>query len=604
MIYEFKREDAERFAMERGKVKFSGKELQMFDCPYCHGAGKGDKYTFAINLKTGAFNCKRASCGAKGNMITLAMDFGFSLDNYTDAYLHRSERKYKTLPQRKPEPKDRAITYLAGRGIPEEITTKYNITISNKDESVMCFPFYDDDDALQFIKYRNLDHKTGDPGSKEWCESGCKPILFGMNHCEVGAGPLVITEGQIDSLSVAAAGVPNAVSVPNGKNGFTWIPQCWDFLQSFGEIIVFGDCERGEITLLDEISRRFRRDKVVRHVRIEDYKGHKDANEILMAEGAEAVLDAVRRAEIVENPKILKVADIQRVDMSKIGGIETGFVPIDQKLEKLYFGQLVLLTGERGHGKSTLAMQIVARAIDAGVSVMAYSGELMGWQFKEWIERQFAGADNINIIQREGWSHPSVKAEIMPDMVAWYEDKLFLYDNGDVDGENDDSLLKTMEAAIVQYGCKMLLIDNLMTAMEDDISSDIYRQQTAFVRNLAKMAKHHEVLILLVAHPRKVSERHDFDNDDVSGSSNITNLCDTIIQYTKPKGQPKDSQERVLRITKNRNNGRVDYEGTMLYFEESSKRISAAMGVFDWRYGWERPENRFEPAGDLDDIPF
>ena len=156
MLYEFKREDAERFAMEHGKVKFTGKELQMFDCPYCHGAGKGDKYTFAINLKTGAFNCKRASCGAKGNMITLAMDFGFSLDNYTDAYLHRSERKYKTLPQRKPEPKDGAITYLAGRGIPEEITKKYNITISNKNDNVLCFPFYDEDDVLQFIKYRNL----------------------------------------------------------------------------------------------------------------------------------------------------------------------------------------------------------------------------------------------------------------------------------------------------------------------------------------------------------------------------------------------------------------------------------------------------------------
>ena len=604
-IYEFKTEDAIRFANNQGiKVRTRGSEIRFYDCPYCHGARSGDKDTFAINMITGAFNCKRASCGAKGNMITLAMDFGFSLDNYTDAYLHRSERKYKTLPQRKPEPKDGAIAYLAGRGIPEEITKKYNITISNKDENVLCFPFYDEDDVLQFIKYRNLSFKTGDPGSKEWCESGCKPILFGMNHCEVGAGPLVITEGQIDSLSVAAAGIPNAVSVPNGKNGFTWIPQCWDFLQDFGEIIVFGDCERGEITLLDEISRRFRRDKLIRHVQIEDYKGHKDANELLRAEGAEAVQDAVRRAEVVENPKILKVADIQRVDMSKIGGIETGFVPIDQKLEKLYFGQLVLLTGERGHGKSTLAMQIVARAIDAGVSVMAYSGELMGWQFKEWIERQFAGRNNINVMQNEGWSHPSVKAEIMPDMVAWYEDKLYLYDNGDVDGENDDSLLKTMESAIVQYGCKMLLIDNLMTAMEDDISSDIYRQQTAFVRNLAKMAKQHEVLIMLVAHPRKVSERHDFDNDDVSGSSNITNLCDVILHYSKPKGQPKDSPERVLHITKNRNNGRVDYEGTMLYFEEESKRISAAMGVFDWKYGWESPEAKFVSADDLNDIPF
>lgn len=606
-IYEFKADDAYRFAVSQGtKVKTIGnKEIQFLRCPYCHNGNGNDRYTFAINMTTGAFNCKRASCGAKGNMITLAQDFGFTLDNYTDAYLHRGERKYKTLPQRKPEPADRAVSYLAGRGIPEEIAKQYNITISNKDESVMCFPFYDEDDVLQFVKYRNLDFKPGDKGNKEWCESSCKPILFGMNHCKSEYGALVITEGQIDSLSVAAAGIPNAVSVPNGKNGFTWIPQCWDFLQDYKEIIVFGDCERGEITLLDEIARRFRGNKVVRHVRIEDYKGHKDANEILQAEGAAAIVTAIEQAEIIENPKIIRVSDIQRINMESVGGIKTGFAGIDEKIEKLYFGQLVLLTGERGHGKSTLGMQLITRAIDAGISVMAYSGELTGWQFREWIERQFAGKKYINVMRREDEAaHPSVNAEIVPKMTDWYGDKLFLYDNCDSEVDTNESLLSTLESSIVQYGCKMILVDNLMTALNDDLSADIYRQQTAFVRNLAKLAKQHEVLIVLIAHPRKVSEKHEFDNDDVSGSANITNLCDVVLQYAKPKGQPKDSPERVLRITKNRNNGRVDYEGIMLYFEDVSKRISAATGIFDWAYGWETEADKFIPADDLDDIPF
>lgn len=605
-IYEFKADDAYRFAISQGtKTKTIGnKEIQFLRCPYCHNGNGNDKYTFAINMTTGAFNCKRASCGAKGNMITLAQDFGFALDNYTDAYLHRGERQYKTLPQRKPESTDRAVSYLAGRGIPEEITKQYNITISNRNESVLCFPFYDEDDTLQFIKYRNLDYKPGDKGNKEWCESNCKPILFGMNHCKPENGALVITEGQIDSLSVTAAGIPNAVSVPNGKNGFTWIPYCWDFLLEYEEIIVFGDCERGEITLLDEIARRFRGSKLVRHVRIEDYKGHKDANELLNAEGIEAVQNAVINAVIVENPKILRVSDIQRVNMESIGGIKTGFAGIDSKLEKLYFGQLVLLTGERGHGKSTLAMQFAAQAIDAGISVMAYSGELTGWQFREWIERQFAGKKYINVMRREDATHPSVNAEIIPKMTEWYADKLFLYDNGDSEAGTNESLLKTLEAAVVQYGCKMVLVDNLMTAMEDDLAVDIYRQQTFFVRNLAKLAKQHEVLVLLVAHPRKTSDKHEFDNDDVFGSANITNLCDVVMQYTRSKGQPKDAPERVLKITKNRNNGRVDYEGIMLYFEEASKRISPAMGIFDWTYGWEAEKDAFVPADNLDDIPF
>ena len=51
--------------------------------------------------------------------------------------------------------------------------------------------------------------------SKEWCERDCKPILFGMKQCDDAFKQLVITEGQLDSLSVAAAGINNAVSVPN-----------------------------------------------------------------------------------------------------------------------------------------------------------------------------------------------------------------------------------------------------------------------------------------------------------------------------------------------------------------------------------------------------
>ena len=48
-----------------------------------------------------------------------------------------------------------------------------------------------------------------------------------MTQC-VGFDRLVITEGQIDSLTLAECGVPNAVSVPNGCNGFTFLENVWD----------------------------------------------------------------------------------------------------------------------------------------------------------------------------------------------------------------------------------------------------------------------------------------------------------------------------------------------------------------------------------------
>lgn len=79
-IYEFDPDDAKRFGQEQHiKYQQRGDELQFKYCPYCRNK-TDDKNTFAINLRTGQFKCLRASCGAKGNMITLARDFNFLLE--------------------------------------------------------------------------------------------------------------------------------------------------------------------------------------------------------------------------------------------------------------------------------------------------------------------------------------------------------------------------------------------------------------------------------------------------------------------------------------------------------------------------------------------
>ena len=121
-IYHFDPEDAKRFGREQGiEFRVRGDELHFKKCPYC-GQLTNDKNTFAINLKTGQFRCLRASCDAKGNMLTLAKDFNFSLGNDADEYYqhkkkYRDIRKY-SLPVTKPA----AIAYLETRGISAGIT--------------------------------------------------------------------------------------------------------------------------------------------------------------------------------------------------------------------------------------------------------------------------------------------------------------------------------------------------------------------------------------------------------------------------------------------------------------------------------------------------
>ena len=258
-IYEFNPEHAFSFATSQGiKAKIKGRELHFMDCPYCHGGVHKDKYSFSINLDTGQFKCLRVSCGVTGNMLTLSRDFDFSLGNNVDEY-YRPRKKYRSFkkPKEVIKPREPAIAYLESRGISEDIAKRYEITTLADQENVLVFPFYDASGNLCFIKYRKTDFDKSKDRNKEWCEKGCRPILFGMKQCTDQHDRLVITEGQIDSLSVAMAGIENAVSVPTGAKGFTWIPYCYDWVSKFDEIVVFGDYEKEQITLLDEVVKRF-----------------------------------------------------------------------------------------------------------------------------------------------------------------------------------------------------------------------------------------------------------------------------------------------------------------------------------------------------------
>ena len=255
MGYEYKVSDVYDFMAAHGfEYRTKGDEIEVKRCPYCNG-GSSDKYTFSINSKTGAFNCLRASCGKKGHFVELCRDFGYELDF--------GERKvYRTLTQTKPEDRvirDSAVEYMAGRGISKEICRKYYITAQSSNPDVIVFPFYDENNILQFVKYRNSKFVKGVDKNKEWCEKDCMPILFGMYQCNSENKTAVITEGQIDSLTLAECGIENALSVPTGCNGFTWVQHCIDWLESrFTKIIVFGDFERGKMTLIDEIKKRIK----------------------------------------------------------------------------------------------------------------------------------------------------------------------------------------------------------------------------------------------------------------------------------------------------------------------------------------------------------
>ena len=555
--------DAERFARSVGrKFKRSGTELVFGYCPYCDG-GKGshpDKDTFSINTETGQFECKRSSCMAKGNLITLAQDFSdvFSLGKEVSIYynINNAGNQFKRFrdAHKAIESTDPAVEYLKSRGIPEEITRKYEITTMKDKDNVLCFPFKDENGELVFIKYRDMNHKAGDQGNKEWCIKGnYKKVLFGMNHCE-NFKTLVITEGQIDSLSCAAAGIENAVSVPNGKNGFTWQPNVWNWLVKFDEIVVFGDREGDQITLAEQITQFF--PKRVRIVNPSSYHGCKDANEILQKVGPIALQQAVDDAVVQVNLRIKNLAEVENVDLSKLPHYPTGIATLDKTIGYgFHDGELIILTGKCGEGKSTFASQIVAKMIQNGLKVFCYSGELPDYTFKAWIDKQICNGANT-----EGARNAASE---------FYDKKCYIYDNSSVIDEKEE-VFDLITQAIKSLECKFILIDNLMVAMELKAQEDLYRQQSSFVTRLTKIAKGFNVIIMLVAHPRKGDSD---DNDSISGSGDITNRANIVIRYQRKSKKAEDDNQSLIKITKNRTTGKLNWDGIEVEYDPDSMRI-------------------------------
>ena len=607
MHYEVKESDIFEFARSQNiRVTPNGDEIQFLFCPYCHGGhSRKDRGTFSINRKTGQFKCQRASCGVQGNMITLARDFDFRLtDEFSNFYIKRPS--YKSLPQPKEEiiPKPQAVEYLEKRGISAETAKKYEITVRTDNESVLVFPITNENGKLVNIKYRNLNYTPDKQnGIKEWFEQGCMPYLYGVQSWNGKFDRMVLYEGQLDALSGYESGVENSFSVPGGAKGFTWWPPSYEFCSKFNEIIIFGDYENGKITLLDDMKQRY--GGTIKHVREEDYKDCKDANEILLKHGKEQVLRCVEHSVLLPIDDVIELADVPDVDVSKIEKLSTGIKQVDRLLYGgLPFGGVTLVAGKPGSGKSTLSSQILVSAISKGYKCFAYSGELPNHMFKSWINYQIAGGKHVfqtgdGIHENYGYGISEANRNIISE---WYRGKAYIYDNSSIDSNEHIGLLDAVEKSIKRYGCRVVLIDNLMTALDMDAISgtDKYDKQSHFVKKLTRIALKYDILIILVAHKRKNNFTQDA-NDEISGSGDIANLGMVTLSYDR---NDKSEMPRVIRIAKNRLFGRINIEGYEVDFDERSKRIFGEGDDPDVEYEcFDNKTGEFIPVDD-DDVVF
>ena len=607
MKYQMNMDDLNGFIGFIGaETKQKGKDIFFRFCPKCGGsAPKDDEWKFSINWKTGAFGCLRGSCGYHGHFVELCRDFGYKIGV-------EAEREYAQFPQPSAERKivvrESALAYMADRKISKEIVERYSVTAFEDKPNILWFPFFNEYGKLVYAKFRKMDYHKGRDKAKEWTQKDGQPILFGMNVRD-GYNTIVITEGQIDSLSVAEAFKDEQTkpdcfcSVPNGCNAFTWIPNCLEWIKKFNTVIVFGDMEHGHMSLLETITQRI--PCKIKAVQASDYLGEKDANDILRSFGAEAVRRAVLNAKEQEISNVKELADVQYVDINKLPKVSTGITELDKALKGgICFGQVCLLTGKRGDGKSTLMSNMFADAIDQGVGCFAYSGELPNFHFKAWLNLQLAGDSHLSA-RKDPFGDTEYYLDSGTDkrISEWYRGKALIYDNQIIDGEETESLIEIIKKVVSRRNIKFVCIDNLMTAMDMvDDSSNLYLAQSNFVRQLKDIAMGYDVAIVLVAHPRKAGKDDkdsDFDNDIVSGSSNITDRVDIVLNYSRAKEGAEYNS--LLQVGKNRLSGilKLGKDGIPLNYSAKTKRVFGVRSL-EKRYGWEKDPI---PVDEID-VPF
>ena len=513
-------------------------------CPFCGGGANGDKETFAVGMYNGCFSCLRGSCNGingvrEGTFKQLCNYFGEAAFEFSalPKTIKSSKKVYDKPDPAKLKPiTDEIITYFSRRGISAE--TLKDFKVASDENGNIVFPFYRNNE-LVYVKYRRP-RKPKEGENKEWQDPNTEPILFGMDNIAFGK-PLVITEGMIDTLSLYEAGVHNVVSVPCGSKQLEWITLCWDWLENFNEVILFGDSDDPGVEMVSKIMRRLGEDRCMVPKEYPELvfngthynKPCKDANEILCCYGPEGLKTLVDACEPAPIKGVIEVASIRR---KKETFISTTRIPqLDEMLNGFIEGGVTILSGKRASGKSTIGSTFILNAIEEGVPCAAYSGELSPSRFLEWIllpatEERFVGYETD---ARTNKRIATISTDIEERIREWLKGKLFLFDDSETfEDDTQTAVLKVFEMCARRYGCKLFLVDNLLSLLPQ--SDDEIKMQARVIKKIKAFAKKYKVHVIVCAHPRKENPNSTFTSDSVSGSSAITDLADNVFALERP----------------------------------------------------------------------
>jgi len=393
-------------------------------------------------------------------------------------------------------------TWFGTRGISKQTLRDLQVTEgpefmpqTGKQENTIQFNYFMGDQLIN-VKYRD--------GRKNFkLYKGAEKVFYNINSI-VGYDTCVITEGEMDVLALHEAGVPNAISVPNGatlnNNNLDYLDNCIDYFDDKVRIILAVDQDEPGQMLQRELVRRLGAEVCF----LIDFNGNKDANDFLLEHGADALRDAIHNARPVplENVSTLKDVEDELRDFVKNGfkpGYQIGLKNFDQ-IFSTYTGQFITVTGIPSSGKSDFVDQMV----------VGYNN-IYGWK------TAYASPENQPVylhahkLMRKHWQDMPNVGDIGND--KWQQVTNHVNDNYffiDMDKYSLESVLRKGAELVKRKGIKCLVLDPFNKIRDVDAKSDdVNRYTMDYLAKIEAFCKKYDVLTFIVAHPTKMYKTND-----------------------------------------------------------------------------------------------
>lgn len=449
---------------------------------------------------------------------------------------------------------------LLKRRLREDTLRKFDYRIS---EPHHFATFYDASGKAVAQKRRGADKQF------KWVGEPAKAVLFGQQVWQPGGRKVVVTEGELDAMSLSQVQDNRwpVVSVKDGAAGATKsVRGSIEWLCSFDEVVFMFDSDEPGVAAAVECAELLPPGKAsIAALPL------KDANEMLVAGREKELVDCMWRAKPFRPDGIISGSELWDL-LQKPDPIREASYPyteLDQKVLGLRRSEVVTFCAGTGVGKSTVCREIAYSLIQQGAKVGYVALEetvkrtakaLMSIHLNRPLHLKPLDADDPRF--REAYD-----ATVGSDQVCFYDH---------FGSHESDTLLAKIRFMATGLGCQWVILDHISIVVSGLDSRDGERVLLdRAMTNLASLARELNIGLLVVCHLRK-SNGKPFEEGgkislvDLRGTAGIAQLSDIVVALERDQQSGDDKTTRV-RVLKNRFSGFTGLAGELVWDDETGR---------------------------------